>query len=64
MGYSTTAKIKEERSTLTAQERAAKERLLEIELAKYGVTRENLDQACEELRAECFARMGKKRKGA
>ncbi len=61
-GYITTAEIKKRRTALTAKERAAKEKLLEIELAKLGVTRENLDQAYRELVCECFTRLNRIRK--
>lgn len=55
-GYITTAKIQEERNSLTERERREKERLLEAELAKHGVTRENFDRAYEELKKEFLER--------
>ena len=61
-GYMTTAEIQAQRSNLTIEERRAKEKLLEAELAEYGVTRDNLDQAYKELIAECFAKMNHERR--
>lgn len=60
--YMTTAEIQGQRNSLTARERRAKEKLLEAELAEYGVTRDNLDQAYKELIAECFAKMNHERR--
>ena len=61
-GYMTTAEIQAQRSNLTIEERRAKEKLLEAELAEYGVTRDNLDQAYKELIAECFAKIKPERR--
>lgn len=60
--YMTTAEIQEQRNDFTTEERRAKERLLEDELAEYGVTRDNLDQAYKELIAECFAKIKPERR--
>ena len=61
-GYMTTVEIQRQRSNLTIEERRVKEKLLEAELAEYGVTRDNLDQAYKELIAECFAKMNHERR--
>lgn len=60
--YMTTAEIQGQRNSLTAGERRAKEKLLEAELAEYGITRDNLDQAYKELIAECFAKIKPERR--